>query len=450
LPDDERVTALPLPKETVASPGTAGNAQTFAAGTELSDHWWTAFGVPALDGLVTRALTANPSIRAAQSSLAAARELALAGRGGWWPSIDAGIEAGRQRINLAATGDAAAHGVYNTFGARVSASYAPDFFGRQRRLVESLDADQAFAAENLRAAHLAVAAGVVTTAITLASIEAQIEATEALVATERDALTLVRKRLDLGHASMLEVLSQQAELDQTLATLPPLRAQWQRTRNALAVLVGETPGRFSTPPLAFATLKLPPELPVSLPAAILARRPDVRAEEALVHAASARVGIATASLLPQITLTASAGGQANAASDVTRGAYSVWGLGGSLIQPILRGGELRHRRRAAVHEYEASVASYDATVLGALANVSDVLTAIVEDAELTQVAVDGADTANRALSLAERSFAAGGTSYLQLLSTEQSAERARLGAVLAQSARLTDTVALYQALGGAW
>lgn len=450
LPDADRVTSQPLPQDTAASTGPAGAAQTFVAGGVVAADWWTAFGVPPLNDLIARGLAASPTIRAARASLGSARELALAGRGEWWPAIDAELEAGRERSNLAGVGAAAEHALYNTFGARVSASYSVDLFGRQRRLVESLDADEAFAAENLRAARLAIAADIAATAITVASIETQIETTNTLVVTERDALELVRKRLDLGHASMLEVLSQQAELDQTLATLPPLRAQLQSARTALALLVGDTPDRFAAPAIAFSALRLPPELPLSLPAAILARRPDVRANEALVHAASARVGIATANLLPQLTITASAGREANLPADLGRSAYGVWGLGGDLIQPILRGGELRHRRRAAVHQYEAAVASYDATVLSALGNVADVLTAIVEDAELTRVTADGAEAASRALSLAERSFAAGGTSYLQLLSAEQVAQRARLSAIRAQAARFTDTVALYHALGGAW
>ena len=450
VPDAEGVTSQPLPRDTAASTGPAGAPQTFVLGGEPAADWWTGFGAPPLNELVARGLAANPSIRAARAALLSARELALAGRGAWWPAIDAELGAGRERSNLAAAGDAGEHALYNTFRARVSASYAVDLFGRQRRLVESLDAEESFAAENLRVARLAIAADITATAITVASIEAQIEVTNALVATERDALGLVRKRLDLGHASMLEVLSQQAELDQTLATLPPLRAQLQSARTALALLVGDTPGRFAAPSIAFSSLRLPPELPVSVPAAILARRPDVRASETLVHAASARVGVATANLLPQLTITASAGREANEPADVGRGAFGVWGIGGSLIQPILRGGELRHRRRAAVHQYEAAVAGYDATVLSALGNVADVLTAIVEDAELTRVTADGAEAASRALALAERSFAAGGTSYLQLLSAEQIAQRARLSAVRAQAARFTDTVALYHALGGAW
>lgn len=448
-PNDDRVTAQPLPHETAATGGNAGTAQTFSADLDVTDQWWVGFGSPAIDDLVARGLAHSPTVRAAQASLAAARELALAGRGVWWPAVDGGLDAGRERNNLAPTGDAAAQSLYNTFGARVAASYTVDLFGRERRLIESLDADETFAAQNLRSARLAIAADIVSTAISLASIEGQIETTRSLILAEHNTLTLVKKRLDLGHASLVEVLSQQAEYDATVATLPPLRAQRDSALDALATLIGATPATFSPQRLALEDLQLPAELPKSLPATIISRRPDVRAQEALVHSASAQIGVATANLLPQLTLTAYGGGQANTVGDVVSGPYSVWGIGTSLVQPIFRGGELRHRRRAAIDQYDAAVANYDSVVLGALRNAADVFSALVEDAELTSATNDEAATAVRALDLTERSFSAGGASYLQLLSAEQASQRAQINALRAQAARFIDTVSLYQALGGA-
>jgi NodT family efflux transporter outer membrane factor (OMF) lipoprotein len=447
----ERYTQQPLPARTAESPGapgTAGSAQTFAAGVEPHDQWWRDFGAAAIDQLVAQGLAANPSLRAARETLGSAHELALAGRGALWPAVDAEVDAGRERYNEAYAGAASSQSLYNTFGARVSASYAVDLFGRQREVIRSLDADAAFATENLRAARLAVAADIVSSVITLAALDAEIAATEALIRADEETLGIVRKRLDLGHASMLEVLSQQAELDQTRATISPLRLARVNTRDALAVLIGVAPSGFEPELPALDELTLPRELPISLPARVLAARPDVRAEDALVRAASAQVGVATADLLPQFSLTAAIGSQTNAAGELARGPYGVWDVGGQLLQPLFRGGELRHRRRSAIHLYEAAAARYQAAVLAALENVARVLTAVQEDAELTRVAVDGADAAERALVLARQSFAHGGTSYVQLLLAEQVEQRARLAAIRAESSRFTDVVALYQALGG--
>jgi NodT family efflux transporter outer membrane factor (OMF) lipoprotein len=441
----------PLPARTAEAPGavgTSGQAELFIVGNDPRDEWWRDFGVPDIDSLVGRGLAANPTLRAARESLGSARALALAGRGAFWPAVDAEFDAGRERSNDAYTGAATTRGLYDTFNARVAASYTVDLFGRQRQLVRSLDAEAEFTAENLRAARLAVSADIVTTMISIAALDAEIEATQALIDADRATMTIVRRRLEVGGASLLDVLSQQTELDQTEATLSPLRVQRENARAALAVLVGVPPSRFELPKLNLGQITLPHELPVSLPSRVLEQRPDVRAEEALVRSASAAVGVATADLLPQFAITAELGSQTNAAGDLLRGPFGVWDVGGQLLQPLFRGGELRHRRESAVHLYEASVATYQAAVLAALGNVANVLTAIQEDAELTRVATDGADAAARAVALARQSFGRGGASYVQVLVAEQAAERARLAAVRASAARYADVVALYQALGG--
>jgi NodT family efflux transporter outer membrane factor (OMF) lipoprotein len=443
--------AQPLPARTADAPGavgTSGRAELFSPGTEPRSEWWRDFGVPDIDGLVARGLAANRTLQAARESLGSARALALAGRGAFLPAVDAEFDAGRERSNDAYTGAASTHALYDTFNARVSASYTVDLFGRQRQLVRSLDAEAAFTAESLRAARLAVSADIVATMISIAALDTEIDATQALIDADSQTLNIVRRRLEVGGASLLEVLSQQTELDQIRATLSPLRVQREHARTALAVLVGVPPSQFEPPKVSLGQITLPPQLPVTLPSRVLELRPDVRADEALVRSASAAVGVATADLLPQFAITAGLGSQTNAADDLLRGPFGVWDLGGQLLQPLFRGGELRHRRESAVHLYQASVAAYQAAVLAALENVADVLTAIQEDAELTRVASDGAEASARAVALARQSFSRGGVSYVQLLVAEEAAQRARLASVQAAASRFTDVVALYQALGG--
>lgn len=437
----------PLPGRTEESSGEAWTSQTFLLNSEAPPDWWRLFGVTALNNLVERGLASNLTIKAAEASLASAHELALGARGGLLPAVDGSVGAARSRANEASIGSASISDLFNTFNAGVSATYTFDVLGRQRHVIEAFNAEETVAAEILRGARLAVVADIVTTSVTLASIEAQIDSTESLVKTESETLVLAQKRLNLGHASLLEVLSQQSELDRTSATLPPLRQQWRAVRNTLAVLVGEAPSQFEAPQWRLKDFRLPAELPVELPVRVLSQRPDVRASAALVRAAAERVGVATADLLPQLSVSAALGGTANHISDTLGGGFGAWSLGAGLVQPIFRGGELRHQRRSTIKLYDAAVAEYHATVLTALENVANVLTAIDEDAKLTRLAEEGMDAANRALTLAQQSFAVGGTSYLQLLLAEQEAQRAQLTEIRAQAARYTDTAALHQALG---
>jgi NodT family efflux transporter outer membrane factor (OMF) lipoprotein len=302
------------------------------------------------------------------------------------PSVDAGFAADRQRGNDSDVGEANVGSVFNTFNSRVAASYPVDLFGRQRRVIESLDAQAEFQLYDLRAARLAIAANIVTTAITIAALKAQIDATEAIAQSDREILELTRKRLDLGQASMVEVLSQQTTLDQTLATVPPLQQALFNEIHALAVLVGKAPSQPPATDWVLTDLRLPPSLPLELPARVLAQRPDVQAQAALVHAASAQVGVATADLLPQLTITASYGSSTNQIGNTfSGGPFNVWDAGAGLTQPIFRGGELVHQRRAAQDRYQQSLAQYQVTLLNALQNVAQVLVAIDQDAKLLQL-----------------------------------------------------------------
>lgn len=450
LPAAQRYTPDPLPSQTVGSEGIAGQAQSLVSGAEVPQAWWQGFGVPALDHLVQSGLQNNPSLKAAQAALAAAREQMLAGRGALLPALDASLGATRNRANNTVLNMANEEATYNIFNAQVSASYAVDLFGRQRRIVEALDAQREFRQRELQVAQLTLAADIVSTAVTIASLHAQISVTENIAKVDDEVLTLQRKQLDLGQASKVEVLSQQAELDETLATLPPLRQQLSDATIALAVLTGQPPERMSTPSWQLQDLHLPKELPVSVPSQALARRPDVRAQEALVHAASAHIGVATADLLPQLAITADFGTLNNRFSDLLRNNFSVWSIGGNLLQPVFHGGQLVHERRAAVDVYEQSVASYQATVLSAFQNVAEVLVAIQNDAERVRLAGDAASSAEQSLTLARQSYAVGGTSYLQLLDAQRTAQRARLTLARAQAARFTDSAALFQALAGGW
>jgi NodT family efflux transporter outer membrane factor (OMF) lipoprotein len=245
------------------------------------------------------------------------------------------------------------------------------------------------------------------------------------------------------------VLAQQTQLAQTRATLPVFERDLARTRHQLAALAGRLPSEAGLPQFELAALTLPPEIPVSLPSSLARQRPDILAAEALLHQASADIGVATANLYPQITLTGSFGGQALKLGDLFAGP-SIWSIGAGLLQPLFRGGALNAKRRAAIAAYDEAAANYRQTVLLAFQNVADALNALDDDARILAAEALAEASAREALALAERQFNLGAISYLTLLNAQRQYHLARIALTQAQSARYADTAALFQALGGGW
>jgi len=191
-------------------------------------------------------------------------------------------------------------------------------------------------------------------------------------------------------------------------------------------------------------------LPVSVPSELVHQRPDILAAEALLHSASAQVGVATADLYPKLTLTGQYGGEALKASRLLDPSARVWSLGAGLAAPLFNGGELQARRRAAIAAYEAAAASYRQTLLTAFGAVADALRALETDAQALQAQVDAQSQARAALDLAQKQFGVGALSQLQLLNAQQQFQQTRIAVVQLQADRYADTVTLFSALGGGW
>jgi NodT family efflux transporter outer membrane factor (OMF) lipoprotein len=235
-----------------------------------------------------------------------------------------------------------------------------------------------------------------------------------------------------------------------VATLPPLQKQLEQERNQLAAYLGTRPDRFDGPTVMLADLTLPEDLPVSVPSQLVEQRPDIQAYEALVHSATAQLGVATANLLPQFTLSASYGREGPNLGDLFTPAGIVWSLAAAVTQPVFEGGTLLARKRAAQAALDVAAAQYSSTVNTAFQSVANALVAIRRDAETLQASLQSAQAAEASLKVAQAQFQAGGITYVSVLQTEQTYQSARLALVSAQSARFTDTVALFQALGGGW
>ena len=450
-PKSERYTAETLPPQTTASEGTAGAAQAYVPGGDIPAQWWTLFRSEQLNALVEQALKGSPDVAAAQAALRQAHEDVLAQQGALLPQIDGNLSATRQKVSGASFGQPEAGAtIYSLFNATANVSYTLDIWGGVRRGIEAQRAQADYQNFQLEATYLALSSNVVTTAIQEASLRAQIEATEEIIAADRKQLQTVQRQLALGGVSKLDVLTQQTELAHQLASLPPLIKQLQQNRNLLAVLLGQTPDVPLQARFQLDDLTLPESLPVSIPARLVEQRPDVRAQEALLHQASAEIGVATSNMLPQITLTGEYGGTSTRSSDLFKSSSNIWSAGAGLTQPIFHGGELLHKKRAAVAAYDQAAAQYRGTVLSAMRNVADALYALNADAEALNEQNLAAQAAADTLKVSRARYAAGSISSLDLLVVARAYQQARIAQLQAQAARYADTAALFQALGGGW
>lgn len=444
-------TREPEPQGAPATPGPGGSAQTFVRASGVPQGWWHGLGSPALDQMVQQALDNSPTLSQAKAKLQQAQQDYAAQSGGTlWPQVDLSADTTREKVDPAAFGVGALIGnrsvpPFTLYSAKVSVSYALDLFGANRRALEGLAAEVDYQRFELEAAQLSLIGNVVTTAVRYASLRKQIALTESLLADQAKQLDITQRRYEAGGVARAEVLSQRSQVAQTRASLAPLRAQLAQAEHQLGVYLGEAPAKFApdSHALDLDSLVLPAEIPVAVPSALARQRPDIRASEALLHQAGANVGVATANLYPQLTLSAAAGPEGLKLSDMT----NVWSVGAGLAQPLFHGGQLRARKRSAEAAYQASLAMYQQTVLQGLQQVADTLQALEQDAVELQSRDQAQHDAEDSEHIAAGRYAAGGISQLALLDTERQQLQTALDRVKAEAQRFTDTVALYVALG---
>ena len=441
-----------LPAQTVSANVAGGEAQHLVEGLDIPGQWWMLLHSPALNALIERSLKANPSVEAAQAALRQAQENVYAQEGLYYPTVQASLSPSRQQNATGTLSPTLTSGVplYSLFTPQVSVAYALDAWGGNRRQVESLRAQADASRFQLEATYLTLSANVVAAAVQEASLRAQIAATEQIIRIEGEQLELLRTQYRLGAIAMADVIAQDALLAQTEVTLPALQKQLAQQRDLLAALAGRLPSDEPAETFDLAALQLPQELPLSLPAKLVEQRPDVRSAEALLHAASAQVGVAIANQLPQITISAGAGSSATQVSQLFTAGTGFWSIAGTLAQPLFDGGTLLHRKRAADATLEQAAAQYRGTVVTACQNVADVLHALYYDAAALAAGLRAEREAAASLDIARRATELGATSYLQLLTAEQAYQQALITLAQARANRFADTAALFQALGGGW
>lgn len=440
-----RATAQPLPAQT------EGRAPQRLVQGDVAERWWTLFQSPQIDALVDQALQANPDLQAAEAALRQARETYLAQRGALFPTVDLGASTTRQKDSAALSPTLSTNTtLFSLQTAQVNVGYTLDLFGGVRRATEQAKAQAEAQRYETEAAYVTLTSNVVAAAVQAAALRDQAEAARDLVNLNRDALKVMQGQLAVGEIARADVAAQEAALAQAEAALAPLDKQLAQQQDLIAALTGGYPETTPATVLRLSDLKLPQDLPVSLPAEILRHRPDVQAADAGVHAASAGVGVAIANRLPQFTIGGTAGGASTGWGQLLSNGNDLWSISAGVAQPVFRGGALMHQQKAAEAALDQAKAQYRSAVVGAVQNVADALEALKADARGLEAAIVAEQRAQESLTIAKGQLQQGMISGLAVIQIEQAYAQARQARVQAEGARLADTTALIQALGGDW
>ena len=408
-----------------------------AVGDKVVAEWWSLFHSPNLDQLVREAIANNNSLAAARARLAQSRDQIDEQSGLFTADLTSSVK--RQRANLNAFSGGAFNssslpgGVsfptnpeFNLYSIGPSVSYNLDLFGGKRRQVESLRALADAQARELDAAYLTLTGKVVEQALTIGDATIQIQALSEIAANDQADLDMMRKAQAAGGASQSDVVLAEGALAQDLAMVPAQRQRLAAARHRMAVLVGKSPSEWSPPPFDANSGSLPMTLPVSLPSDLVRNRPDIQEAEARLHSATADIGVATAGLYPNITLSANFGLDALTPGTLFDKTSTSWAFGAGLTAPIFHSGELKAKQREAQDAARAALLVYEETVLEAFNQVADSLTAIGHDNQAYKDQTRALNAATARLEMVRKAYGEGGVSAEQVVRAERDWRRTRL------------------------
>jgi NodT family efflux transporter outer membrane factor (OMF) lipoprotein len=443
---------LSSPNPGPGGPRVAG--QHFVTGAEVSARWWSAFKSPVLNELIKHAVDHNANLQAAEAAIKVAQYNARAQRGLFFPQVTGNSTSSDILVaNPGQVPPVPTEGEQSKFTLvtnQLTVTFVPDVWGSNFRAVENLDSVTEQQLFQLEAAYLALTSNVVTAAIQEASLRGQIAATQRIIAIEQHLLDILKRQFGLGQAARADVLSQEAALAAVEQLLPPLQKQLALQRDLLTALAGQLSANEISQKFDLAHLRLPTNLPISLPSKLVDQRPDVRAAEAAMHAASAQVGVTIAARLPNLVLSANGGSTAFTWAESFVPGTGFYTLAASATAPIFDGFTLYNKQKAAEAALDQAEAQYRATVITAFQNVADALRALQSDARAVRAARHAEETAKASLDVVQKQVDLGQVNQLAVLNAQQTYLVASVIRVQTEANRLADTAALFMALGGGW
>ncbi len=416
---------------------------TTAAAADVGS-WWSRFDDPILTGLIEQALATNTDVDAAGARVRAARASLKAAKSGAWPTLDAGVSVSR----LEPVGSDARVDARDTYSAGFDAGYELDLFGGQRRSRQAAAADLAAVEANLHATQLSVAGEVALNYVDARLARRQLAIARSNLQAQDATLQIVQWRVQAGLVGALDLEQARALRAQTAATVPVREQSLSGALNRLAVLTGAAPGTVNALLEPDAPIPLAVAADVSIPAAMVRRRPDVTAAEHSLAAETARIGVRQAELYPSLGISGSLRGNTSNWGDLTNA--SIGSLAASLTAPLFQGGRLR----AAVEQQRAAalvaLASYRETVLVALEEAENALVAVDVSARRERELIVAEEAARNAAALARSQYQAGIIDFSALLDAERTLLTSESGRAAAQADRAIAAVQLFKALGGGW
>jgi multidrug efflux system outer membrane protein len=424
---------------------TSARAGVFLADTSANLVWFDLLRDPELRKLVETALRQNRDVRVAIATINEFRALYGVARGDFFPQITLNAQGGRTKTVLGSLGSF----TYNQLTATADLSWELDFWGRIRRSTEAARNDLLAQRENQRAVVLTLVGDVATAYLQLRQLDLELEISRRTLDANRETLRLARRRFDQGLISELDVRQFESEVASPAASVALLEGQITQTENLISLLVGRNPegiprGRPLTEVLGGLAV------PAFVPSSLLERRPDVRAAEASLHAATARIGAAKGDLFPTVLVTGDYGTYSRNTENLFKKSSEIYQIFGGLSMPLFTGGRLGKQVDVARARAEQSRYSYEQTVLIALREVEDAIAGVRASRNQVAAQQTQVDALRRALRLAEMRYQSGASSYLDLLDAQRSLFGAELSLAQVQGQQATAAVTLYRALGGGW
>jgi len=427
--------------------GTAPQDAAQPAAESLGDEkWWEVFQDKQLQDLIRTALQQNYDVRNAATRIMQAQAQLGITRADQLPTISGGASAVNER-----NPQTKLFHQYETSANQVDLSLAweLDFWGKYRRATESARASLLATQWARESIVSTLVSDVATAYFQLRSLDLQLEISRRTLTSRRDSLQLTETLANGGATSLLDVRQAEQLVFTAAESIPDLERQIEQQENFISTLLGNNPGPIARG-MTLTEQPHVPEIPAGLPSSLLERRPDIREAEAQLIAANAQIGVAKAAYFPQINLTATAGYQSTALTNLFTGPAGWWSFGGSLVQPIFTGGRIRSNVRFTEARQQEALLTYQQTIQQAFRGVSDSLVEYRKDREFREYQQQLALSAQDAAQLSEMRYRGGAASYLEVLTNETNYFDAQLGLAQAQLNELAGLVRIYRNLGGGW